>query len=125
MYEPRAENLRHCVARKKNGERCRAWAMWDDEVGFCYAHAGRPRGRRLGAPPCTCAAYKWPHRPGGGLCRWPDPPYYRSSIPAGTHRSGRSNSELTRLANFVFGGIPIGGHGLSDEERRRIQSGWG
>lgn len=23
---------------------------------------------------CTCQAYPWPHRPGGGLCRWPDPP---------------------------------------------------
>lgn len=25
-------------------------------------------------PKCRCAAYPWPHRPGGGLCRWPDPP---------------------------------------------------
>ena len=23
---------------------------------------------------CCCAAYPWPHRPGGGLCRHPDPP---------------------------------------------------
>jgi hypothetical protein len=23
---------------------------------------------------CRCEAYPWPHRPGGGLCRWPDPP---------------------------------------------------
>jgi len=23
---------------------------------------------------CRCAAYPWPHRPGGGLCRYPDPP---------------------------------------------------
>ena len=23
---------------------------------------------------CQCKAYPWPHRPGGGLCRWPDPP---------------------------------------------------
>lgn len=23
---------------------------------------------------CTCKAYPWPHRPSGGLCRWPDPP---------------------------------------------------
>lgn len=26
---------------------------------------------------CRCAAYPWPHRPGGGLCRWPDPPTER------------------------------------------------
>ncbi len=25
-------------------------------------------------PKCTCPAYPWPHRPGGGLCRHPDPP---------------------------------------------------
>jgi hypothetical protein len=25
-------------------------------------------------PRCTCAAYGFPHRPGGGLCRYPDPP---------------------------------------------------
>lgn len=23
---------------------------------------------------CTCAAYPWPHRLGGGFCRYPDPP---------------------------------------------------
>lgn len=23
---------------------------------------------------CRCKAYPWPHRPAGGLCRWPDPP---------------------------------------------------
>jgi hypothetical protein len=23
---------------------------------------------------CKCTAYPWPHRPGGGLCHWPDPP---------------------------------------------------
>ena len=26
---------------------------------------------------CRCEAYPWPHRPGGGLCRWPDPPIER------------------------------------------------
>ncbi|MHB1157671.1 MAG: hypothetical protein ACYC26_12660 [Phycisphaerales bacterium] len=24
--------------------------------------------------PCTCGAYSWPHRQGGGLCRYPEPP---------------------------------------------------
>jgi hypothetical protein len=28
-------------------------------------------------PKCRCAAYQWPHRPGGGLCRYPDPPLER------------------------------------------------
>ena len=26
---------------------------------------------------CRCDAYKFPHRPGGGLCRYPDPPSVR------------------------------------------------
>src|SRR5687768_11792407 len=26
---------------------------------------------------CRCEAYKFPHRPGGGLCRWPEPPAVR------------------------------------------------
>src|SRR5687768_11662348 len=33
----------------------------------------RDKGRRK----CRCEAYPWPHRPGGGLCRWPDPPLER------------------------------------------------
>ncbi|MGH7179425.1 MAG: hypothetical protein ACREJC_18760, partial [Tepidisphaeraceae bacterium] len=28
------------------------------------------KGRRK----CRCTAYPWPHRPGGGLCRWPEAP---------------------------------------------------
>jgi len=26
---------------------------------------------------CCCKAYPWPHRPGGGLCRLPNPPLQR------------------------------------------------
>ncbi|QXD15806.1 hypothetical protein GQ464_002335 [Rhodocaloribacter litoris] len=39
-------------------------------------------------PVCRCAAYDWPHRPGGGLCRWPDPPRWRYDVPAGTRGDG-------------------------------------
>jgi hypothetical protein len=28
-------------------------------------------------PKCRCEAYPWPHRPKGGLCRFPDPPVER------------------------------------------------
>lgn len=38
-------------------------------------------------PPCQCSAYGWPHRPGGGVCRWPDPPQFRLTTRAGMHRS--------------------------------------
>ena len=57
-------------------------------------HAGA-RARRVWAPwwggqharypPCACAAYAWPHRPGSGLCRWPEAPAATCPTPAGTH----------------------------------------
>ncbi|HVS72223.1 MAG TPA: hypothetical protein VHQ47_13285 [Phycisphaerae bacterium] len=34
-------------------------------------------------PRCRCQAYPWPHRPGGGLCRYPDPPVERYQRKAG------------------------------------------
>lgn len=46
-----------------------------------------PTGKPAKQKPCTCAAYRWPHRPGGGLCRWPDPPMAQHPTPAGSNRS--------------------------------------
>lgn len=37
------------------------------------AHKARDQRR----PKCLCKAYPWPHRPRGGLCRYPDPPTER------------------------------------------------
>src|SRR5215213_1215991 len=39
--------------------------------------AAKPR------PTCKCPAYPWPHRPKGGLCRWPDPPEVQFQRKAG------------------------------------------
>ena len=93
-YSEAARERRRCTATRRDGERCRGWAIWDDPLGRCAPHAGRtggerirwPRNRVLHAkyPPCRCAAYAWPHRPGGGLCRWPEEPHWRCTIPAGT-----------------------------------------
>ncbi len=98
MYREAARARRRCTALRKDGQPCRAWASWDDPAQRCNVHAGRHhrgplplrwarRWRRQQAryTPCTCLAYAWPHRPGGGLCRWPDPPRYRRTTPAGTH----------------------------------------
>jgi hypothetical protein len=90
-YSERARFLRQCVGTRKDGERCCGWAMWEHPYGLqlCGQHAGRghtgpqrarsfeqrwhDRSRGKGnVTPCTCAAYAWPHRPGGGVCRWPD-----------------------------------------------------
>jgi hypothetical protein len=85
-YSEKARELRRCKATRADGQPCRAWACWDDPDGRCMAHAGRhhtgPMPFRWATSthqaarvvPCTCRAYGWPHRPGGGLCRWPDLP---------------------------------------------------
>lgn len=35
---------------------------------------------------CQCPAYRWPHRPGGGLCCWPRSPISTCPTPASTNR---------------------------------------
>ncbi|HET8626736.1 MAG TPA: hypothetical protein VFL91_04925 [Thermomicrobiales bacterium] len=95
MYSERARQLRRCTATTKAGRPCRAFACWDDPEQRCAIHAGRghrgplasrwPQDRRPARyVPCRCAAYAWPHRPGSGWCRWPDPPLGRCTNPAGT-----------------------------------------
>ena len=109
-YSDRARALRMCRHVYPDGRSCKAWAVWDDPRQLCVAHAGRCSGKPSPGPwagvsrharpvLCTCPAYAWPHRPGGGLCRWPDPPLYRCTIPAGTHSLGylRPPRFLTRM----------------------------
>ena len=98
-YSSRALARRRCAhifpeGHTRAGYQCRAFARWDspgalEGGGLCTAHAGKTRGadfRGSGkhhryecrtVPKCSCAAYPFPHRPGGGLCRWPDPPRRR------------------------------------------------
>jgi len=45
--------------------------------------------QRARYPLCTCEAYSFPHRPGGGLCRWPEAPLYRLTTPPST-KTGES-----------------------------------
>jgi hypothetical protein len=103
-YSPKAEALRRCQATTRAGEPCRCWAIWGHPDQLCSTHAGRTAHNwerfmerhkaqfaafQAGAsyeqlvrmeiqharyPPCHCRAYDWPHRPGGGLCQWPDEP---------------------------------------------------
>jgi hypothetical protein len=109
MYGFVAAVRRSCTGTRRDGEPCRAWAMWDPSAeGRCVIHAGRghhgqqcvwneqlqhymPRwfGRDYHAryTPCTCAAYAWPHRPGGGLCRWPNAPAKTCPTPANTRNT--------------------------------------
>ncbi len=98
-YSAAAIARRRCTATTRAGAPCRAWACWDDPGQRCVVHAGRghagPQASRFPQAwrparyvPCRCVAYSWPHRPGAGLCRCPDPPTHRRTTPAGTHRRG-------------------------------------
>ena len=119
-YSERAKELRRCTYRypeghDREGERCKAWAMWGHPEQLCVAH-GRDGERgpyyqkdpsRLyrTIPLCECEAYNFPHRPGGGLCQWPDPPQYRLTTPEGTS-TGRG----------------IGGFPWTDRDERNVIS---
>lgn len=87
MYSEKAREMRRCTHTYPDGRRCKAWAVWRDPEQRCRSHGGRhPSGipsETTRPIHCKCAAYRWPHRPGGGLCRWPDPPLYRRT-PVGT-----------------------------------------
>ena len=106
-YSERAIEQRICQGTGKNGEPCRAWALWDDPFQFCVRHSGRwqptygtswsRRPKRTRYKPCTCIAYAWPHRPAGGYCCWPDEPDFRLTTPASTHRWPRLRRPGSRL----------------------------
>jgi len=102
MYSAEARARRRCRGRRRDGEPCHAWALWDDPRQLCVNHAGRnhtgphPKVRawltnsgKTRYAPCTCAAYCWPHRPGGGVCEWPNlSPRWRCTTPAGERAYG-------------------------------------
>jgi len=65
---------------------------------------GQRASKKTRYRPCTCEAYDWPHRPGGGLCRWPLPPEFALGTLAGTHSPSR-----LRPPRDYAGVIPEGG----------------
>ena len=103
-YSLKARWMRRCIGTRKDGEHCQAYAMWDDSRGLCIRHSGRwqPNYNRpwwdldpkTKYEPCKCIAYNWPHRPGGGICNWPDEPEYRLTTPESTHRGPRMRMPL-------------------------------
>ena len=99
-YTEKARELRRCTAMRKDGQPCTNYAAWGDGQRRCGTHGGRRRARLqtyvTAYDPCRCRAYAWPHRPGSGLCRWPDPPEWRCSIPESTHSLPRVRSDEMR-----------------------------
>ena len=125
MYAPHAVEMRRCSSVRKDGQPCRAWAVWGDDAPWprCAVHlgrAGRPgqawslrragidRERRPTRPTaCTCPAYAWPHRPGGGLCEWPSEPWRgRLTTTAGT-RSGLPSGLIGHVLRWRFVPRPV------------------
>lgn len=111
-YSEKAKALRRCTATRQDGQPCKAYARWGTQL--CAAHTFKKRkpgnpndkrryyGYKANYEPCTCLAYAWPHKPGGGFCRWPDEPRFLSTIPASTHsmyRPGRIVHYYTRAGN--------------------------
>src|SRR5688500_14800732 len=47
------------------------------------------KGRDKKRAKCRCDAYPWPHRPGGGFCRYPEPPIQRWQRPEANWRPYR------------------------------------
>jgi hypothetical protein len=110
-YNSDAITLRRCIAIKADGTPCRAFAMWNDPLDRCVVHAGRHhRGKQNGprrpnrrnVPACHCPAYAWPHRPGGGLCRWPNDPWYICQTPASTHSKPRTPPIIYAMRRMGF-----------------------
>lgn len=99
MYSKNAMEMRRCTATRKDGEPCNNFALWTASDQRCKWHtsdewAGKTEVSAT-VVTCHCKAYAWPHRPGGGGCRWPDEPSAISAIAAGTR--GRS-VEVTRFS---------------------------
>ena len=117
-YSEKAKQLRRCTYRypeghERAGERCKAYARWESDWksggGLCVTHGTEGRGpdkhpsERVtykAVPLCDCAAYNWPHRPGGGYCRWPDPPQWVCTVPSSTHAYGSEGRRGWRPAGY-------------------------
>lgn len=96
------EERRRCVETKRDGTRCRAWAVWGAPEQKCSSHLYSKRRRademtddirqeqhRRRAPTCDCSAYEWPHRQGNGFCQSPSEPIKKCPTPAGKRAPGK------------------------------------
>lgn len=140
-YSAKAKLQRNCTGTKVDGKPCRAWARWGDDRQLCSSHAIKKRKPSDGykvmksKAKCECEAYQWPHRPGSGLCRWPDPPLQKCPTPPGTHDEprwartawgrvyGRAYVEMMRSAIGNNGGTKTGEkRGRPSKSRRAIKN---
>jgi hypothetical protein len=112
MYSEKAKQRRRCTGRRKDGQPCGCWAVWGDARQLCVNHAGRHHRGPLskakhqysGRPSvtCRCQAYGFPHRPGAGLCRWPDPPQFRRVAGPGRRYRVKASGAMGRKGIHSF-----------------------
>jgi hypothetical protein len=112
------EARRKCLEKRKDGQPCQTWAVWDDPEQRCAVHSRATRRKQAEmnadirieqnkrhAPVCKCAAYRFPHRLGNGLCRFPDEPL--AQHPAkGRKRSPKRARSMRRAIAYInsYGG---------------------
>jgi hypothetical protein len=120
-YSEKAKSLRRCEAIKPDGERCRNYSLLVSNLCAPHFYPRRRRAvigrhepilsfiKRKGKAHhvrqrhnvCRCRAYNWPHRAGGGLCRWPDEPLQRLNTPQGARKKREKIKEMVRKAAGV------------------------
>ena len=103
-YSDQAKAMRRCSALTKDGPPCQQFAVWGDEQGRCATHGGRVqkshKREKTHYHPCACVAYPFPHRPGSGLCEWPNPPQFMLRMRPGTHSGGTdARKEMRKMTN--------------------------
>lgn len=82
-------------------------------------------GPRSKPKPCTCKAYRWPHRAGGGLCRWPLPPESTHPTSPGTNRPSRLRRRRAALGIMRYYGLhPIRDAALLDRVLPLLRADW-
>jgi hypothetical protein len=69
---------------------------------------------------CRCEAYPWPHRAGGGLCRWPDPPLERWQPKPGGRPYRKRYAGLVRQIARNNGLHPVRDRALIEELMPRV-----
>jgi hypothetical protein len=110
------EDERRCLAIRKDGLPCRAWAVWSTSEQLCAVHlyptrrkqremteAIRKEQARRHSPICHCDAYDWPHRKRSGLCRGAAGPLGIWPTPAGQREPGKLRRREVRRRLRKYG----------------------
>src|SRR5215475_8044918 len=85
--------------------RKRAKIRRGEPILLFYKRKGKAHHVRQQHNVCRCRAYNWPHRAGGGLCRWPDEPSERLTTAWGAKSSKGKIKDIARRAGVKMRGV--------------------